>query len=101
AVLFEERREFARQRRAVIIANTGLQERELIKMASLAAAMADALRERGVGDTTASLTAEVGIAAFKVAFERWIDAADPESFAQIIRESLDELAVIVRPAQDS
>ncbi|WP_433660980.1 TetR family transcriptional regulator [Nocardia sp. CA-128927] len=94
--LFEERREFARQRYAVISANPGLQERELNKFASLASAMADALRERGVADHTASLTAEAGMAVFKVAFERWINAPDPGSFTQGIRESLDELEAIVR-----
>jgi AcrR family transcriptional regulator len=44
--LFEERREHSQQRQAVITANPGLQERELIKLASLASAMADALRRR-------------------------------------------------------
>src|ERR1700731_1224232 len=38
--LLQERREFARQRQAVIAANTELQERELIKLASLSAALA-------------------------------------------------------------
>ena len=50
-------------------------ERELIKLASLAAALADALRRRGVADPAATLTAEAGIAVFKVAFERWVDPA--------------------------
>src|SRR5438105_15155446 len=38
--LLQERREFARQRQSVIAANTELQERELIKLASLSAALA-------------------------------------------------------------
>src|SRR5882757_6173523 len=38
----QERREFAWQRQTVIAANAELQERELIKLASLAAALADA-----------------------------------------------------------
>ena len=46
--LLQERREFARQRQTIIAANPELQERELIKLASLASAMADALRQRGV-----------------------------------------------------
>src|ERR1700691_5183304 len=40
----QERRDYARQRQAVIAANTELQEREVIKLASLATALADALR---------------------------------------------------------
>ena len=58
--LLQERRESARQRQAVIAANAELQERELIKLASLASAIADALRRRGVRDPAAGLTAEAG-----------------------------------------
>ena len=50
AALLQERREFSRQRQAVIAANTELQERELIKLASLSAALADTLHRRGVTD---------------------------------------------------
>ena len=39
-LVFEERREFARQRQVIIAANAELQERELIKLASLASAVA-------------------------------------------------------------
>lgn len=44
AAVLRERRGYPRQRQAVIAANTELQERELIKLASLAAAIADTLR---------------------------------------------------------
>lgn len=95
---FHERRELARQRQAVIAANPRLQERELIKLASLASAMADALRGRGVPDPTASLVAEVGIVALKTAFARWVtapdDASDDHDLAQLIREALGQLKVI-------
>lgn len=89
--LFQERRDNVRQRQAVITANAELQERELVKLASLASAMAVALRRRGVKDPAARLAAEAGIAVFKVAFERWIDATDPGDLPRFIRESLDEL----------
>jgi AcrR family transcriptional regulator len=92
--LIQERRSFARQRYAVIAANTDLQERELIKLASLSAALAETLRRRGVADHAASLAAEVAIAVFKIAFERWV--ADPEhlDLPQLMRESLDQLRVV-------
>ena len=92
--LLQERREYARQRQAVIDANAGLQERELIKLASLASALADALRRRGVTDPAASLTAEAGIAVFKIAFERWISETSPPDLPQLVRESLDELKAV-------
>src|ERR1700751_2295289 len=43
SIVFEERRAFARERQALISAHPELQERELIKLASLAAAIAEAL----------------------------------------------------------
>jgi AcrR family transcriptional regulator len=101
---FAERQAHARRRQEVIAANPGLQERELIKLASLAAAMAGALRRRGITEPTASLAAEAGIAVFKVAFERWIGDTDERDLAQLIRESLDELKAVTaggapRPAR--
>jgi hypothetical protein len=77
-----------------IVANTELQERELIKLAALSAALADTLRRRGVTDPAASLTAEAGIAVFKIAFERWINETNQQDFAQLIRDTLDELKAL-------
>jgi AcrR family transcriptional regulator len=90
----QERREYSRQRQAVIDANAGLQERELIKLASLASALAGALRQRGVTDPAASLTAEAGIAVFKIAFERWVNDPSEPDLPQLLRESLDELRAV-------
>jgi AcrR family transcriptional regulator len=92
--VFEPRREFARQRQAIIAANAELQERELIKLASLASAVAGALRGRGVSEPAASLAAEAGIAAFKIAFERWISETSGRTLSQLIRESVDELKLV-------
>jgi AcrR family transcriptional regulator len=87
----QERHEFARKRQVVITANAELQERELVKMASIAAGLAAALRERGVGEPAASLTAEAGIAVFRIAFERWVTEADQADLPTLIRESLEVL----------
>jgi len=94
AVVFEERRDFVRQRQAIIATNADLQERELIKLARLAAALGEALRARGVGEPAASLAGEAGIAILKVAFERWL--ADPagHDLAYFIREAAAELAAL-------
>jgi hypothetical protein len=93
-VLIQERRDFARQRYGIIAANAELQERELIKLASLSAALADALRRRGVPDHAASLAAEVAIAVFRVAFERWVTDPVGLDLPQLMRESLDELRAV-------
>jgi AcrR family transcriptional regulator len=89
-----ERRESARQRQTVIAANPELRERELIKLASLASALANALRARGVSDPTASLAAEAGIAVFKIAFERWVDESNQRDLPPLIRESLNALRAV-------
>jgi len=92
--LFQERRESVLLRQAVIVANAELRERELIKLASLASALAGALRRRGVAEPAASLAAEAGIAVFRIAFERWISEASQADLPQVIRESLDELKAV-------
>jgi AcrR family transcriptional regulator len=88
----------ARQRQAVIAANAELRERELIKMASLAAALARALRGRGLEEPAASLTAEVGIAVFRVAFERWIEERNDRGFAELVGVALGELRAVAAGA---
>jgi AcrR family transcriptional regulator len=87
-------RDHARQRQAIIVATPELQERELIKLASLASAIAGVLRRRGVKEPAASLAAEAGIAVFRVAFERWIDESNQQDLPRLIRESLDELSAV-------
>ncbi|MQY09968.1 hypothetical protein SRB5_00720 [Streptomyces sp. RB5] len=99
APVFEERAELVRQRQAVIAANPELQERELTKQASLVSTLDRALRERGLDATTAALAAAIGIAAFKVAFERWIDDPDQRNLAQHIRETLDATRHLTAPAE--
>jgi AcrR family transcriptional regulator len=101
AGFFQDRHEFSTQRQAVIEANAELRERELIKLATLASAIAEQLRRRGVSDPAASLTAEAGIAVFKAAFERWIKEPDERDFAKLIRESLDELKAVTGAAATS
>lgn len=96
--VFQERHALARQRQEVIDANPGLQERELLKLAALASAMAGALRKRGVHDPAAGLAADVGVIAFKTAFARWVSAPDEESdghdLSRLIHEAFDQLKII-------
>ena len=91
SAMFEERRPFARARQAVIAAHPALQERELIKLASLAAAIAGALRGRGAPEPAATLAAEAGVAIFKLAFERWMTDSKKRDLARHLRDALDQL----------
>jgi len=97
-VVLQQSRAFARQRHSIIVDNAELQERELIKLASLASALAGTLRQRGVTEPAASLSAEAGIAVFRIAFERWIDETNQQDLPTLIRESLDALRAVTAAA---
>ena len=95
AATFLTDQEFSRRRQRLIDSNPVLQERELIKGARLGAAFAAALRERGVPDPTASVTAETGIAVFRVAFERWVNGTHRGSLGEMILEGFRALTTAV------
>jgi AcrR family transcriptional regulator len=86
-----DRHDLAPQRRAVIAANSELQERELLKRARLSSVMADALRARGVDETTARLAAQVGVLAFSTAYARWAAPENGQPFTQIAHAALRDL----------
>jgi AcrR family transcriptional regulator len=90
--------EAARERRRVIAANPELQERELSKLSSLSRSIASALRARGLDQSSAGLTAEIGIAIFRVAFERWLDEGNGVDYRTIIRRSFDEAKAVAATA---
>jgi hypothetical protein len=96
--MLQERRDFARQRQAIIAASAELRERELIKLASLSDGIAERLRARGVAEPAASLTGEVAMAVFRSTYERWIDDANDRDFPELIREALGELKAVTAGA---
>jgi AcrR family transcriptional regulator len=93
--IFDARlRPYSLQRQSVIDANAELREREQIKLASLATALADARRQRGVRDPAAELTAEAGIAVFRVAFVEWIQDDSDTDFADFVQNGIAELRTV-------
>ncbi|CRZ16225.1 TetR family transcriptional regulator [Mycolicibacterium neworleansense] len=92
--MFDGRRDHARRRQSVIDANPALQERELIKLATLSTAMAEALRDRGIDDPAAQLAAETGMAVFKVAFGRWVHDSTAAGLAEIVTSTMDDLKAL-------
>ncbi|HET9078761.1 MAG TPA: TetR family transcriptional regulator [Acidimicrobiales bacterium] len=98
---FEGNRDRVRSRQMVVESNPELRERELIKLASLASALADALRRRGVQDPAAALAAEAGLAVFRVALGRWIHGAGAGDLAAELRASFDELRAVTTPRRPS
>jgi AcrR family transcriptional regulator len=83
--------ELVRRRQALLQANSELQERELIKLASLATSLAEALRRRGVSDTTAELAAETAVTVLRIALTRWIEDPGERPWEIHVREAMDEL----------
>ena len=91
AEMFTERHDFARIRAGIIEANPELQERELIKLQTLAGAIKAALVERGVSANAAILAAQAGVTVFHVAFAHWVTQEDPTAFRRLMDEALDQL----------
>jgi AcrR family transcriptional regulator len=91
----DERRPWSRARQDVIDVEPSLQERELLKLSALAAALTRALQERGVDATAAALAAESGVAVFRIAFAGWIADGEQRSLPELQRATLAELRALV------
>jgi hypothetical protein len=74
-----------------IAASRELREREALKRVELAAAIAAALKTRGVPDPAASLAGEFAVLALRTASARWADPANRRGFSTVARQSLREL----------
>jgi len=90
-------REFLRQRSAVIAANPPLQERELIKLASISAALTSALLRRGCDQETARLATDIGMAVLRLATERWM-ADERAPFPETLAASAADLLAVASAA---
>ena len=92
APLFDvDRLDIVRQRQSVIAANVELRERELLKGATLARAMADGFRARGLPEPVVRVAAELGLLALHLTFARWAAADNERTFTDLAKEVLAEL----------
>ncbi len=92
---FEGRRPFARKRSEIITAHPELQERELIKMMSISAAITEALKHRGTSASSATLVVEMGAAIFRVGFEQWIRDPKDRSLRSHLRAARRQLEGVI------
>jgi AcrR family transcriptional regulator len=83
--------EFAPLRRDVIASSPELQERSLIKMASLAGTIATALQTRDVDKRRAELVAHTAVTIFSTAYDEWTDTQSGD-FAGLMGEMLTDLS---------
>ncbi len=94
ASVMHGRRDLARERQRLVAAHADLRERELIKRATLTAALAQALQRRGVPEPAASLAADMGMTVFHVGFARWLDDPAGREFVDVVREGFDQLKAV-------
>jgi AcrR family transcriptional regulator len=99
SALMHGRRAFSSERQRIIAAHADLQERELIKRATLTAALAQALQRRGLPEAAATLAADMGIGVFYVAFVHWLDDPAGREIAEIVHEGFDQLKALASGAQ--
>jgi hypothetical protein len=92
--LMHGRRNLARERHRVVAAHADLQERELIKRATLTAALAQALHQRGVSEPAASLAADMGMGVFYVGFAHWLDDPTDRELVEIVHDGFDQLKAV-------
>jgi len=90
-------RTFSRRRQAMIFANPELVERERVKLARMADAVAEALVRRGVDTPAAQLAAEMGLTVFRLAFERWIASSGQDTMCDAARETFAALRTVAAP----
>lgn len=94
-------RETLRRREAMVASTCRLLERELIKQQQMAGSLIDALRRRGVEADTAELATQVGVAVFRMAYRRWLEADDGNADLQTATKTAMSLLGTVVPAPKS
>ena len=80
-------RDHAVRRWQIITANPSLQERELLKLATMADTTAEALRNRGIAEPAASLAAHNAVTVFRVAYSRWVSTPESPVFTACFKET--------------
>jgi len=94
----DDRLPYSRHRQGVVDSHPELRERELLKMAALAGAIAQALRDRGIAEPAATLAAESGVTVFRVAFAQWLTPGSTRSLADVEREIFQALQSLTAAA---
>jgi AcrR family transcriptional regulator len=88
--MFEHRRAAATRRGRIIAASLELQERNMVKRATLADTVAAALQDREVPQPAATLIAWTAVTIFYVAFACWTSPTNHKPLEELIDQVLDE-----------
>ena len=87
-------REYAPAVRGLIASSSELQERDLIKTASITSALIDGLRRRGVAARPASFAARAAVTAYTTAWDDWV-AQPAQDFGPLMQQALADLRAAV------
>ena len=93
--IFDGLHPIVRIRARVVASNPELQERELIKLEHLSAAVASALEARSVDPSLAALASDLGVRVFRLAFAEWVAQDDPAGLNATIEKVFGELQVLL------
>ncbi|MCJ1703933.1 TetR/AcrR family transcriptional regulator [Rathayibacter sp. VKM Ac-2926] len=88
-------------RRAVVLSEPALRERELLKSAVLTDAMRDALLDAGVPAAEAALAARTASALFDAALDEWLRGSDGVALVVVLREERARLRRLVSAAEQA
>lgn len=91
-------REHAPAVRQLIASSGELQERDLIKTASITTTLVEGLQHRGVPPRAASFAARAAVTAYTTAWEDWVAHPD-EDFGTLIRQALADLHAVLSDSQ--
>lgn len=92
--LMHGRRELSRERQRLVNAHSALQERELIKRATLTGVLSQALQRRGVSERAADLAADMGLGVFHVGFAHWLAEAGTRELIDVVRDDFEALQAV-------
>jgi AcrR family transcriptional regulator len=95
APFIDSHRSIVKLRQHLISTHSDLQERELMKLHTLASAVEQALTQRGIDASHARVVAEVGAAIWKIALENWRADANGLGFANHVQAALVEFEGIL------
>lgn len=96
---FEGRREQLRARHLIVASDHGLQERDLLKQATLVQTIEHGLCARGTDPLSAALAAATSVAIFGTAIRRWLAADDERTLAEHVQDALAAFAAFAAPAR--
>jgi AcrR family transcriptional regulator len=92
---FSESFESVIARKAIILSDDGLQEREMRKMAALSDALRSGFVARGTDEVAAALVAQVTVTVFGVAIGRWLAGGGETELPVLLRSTLAELRALM------